>query len=189
MKASIGEVIRKFILRLVNDDRFARKAGRIALVMAILLLGLVYFKFVFPLVLLLAAFVYKFVACRTFFDYTGFDPFMFLSFYVGYAYGTWAGLIFGFLFGLSYALAQINPSMRIFWFIPICTLIGLFASLATFAPLPMIAYVLIFGGALLDIIMALTFVGPIPQLFIWHAGHTTFVILLVSLVLKHLPGI
>lgn len=186
---TIQALAKRLLLRILDDKQFARKALRVFFFAVLLLLGIIFFKYVFLLFVLALAFAYKFIACRTFFDYTGFDPFMFLSFYAGYAYGPWLGLIFGFLFGSSYALAQINPSIRIFWFIPICTLIGLFASFMGPVPVLIAGSILIFSGALLDIICAFSFVGPIPQLFMWHLGHTIFVIILLTMVIQHMPGV
>ena len=181
--------LKRFLLRLLEDKQFAKKSFRVFFVLILLLVGLIFLKYLFLLLILIAAFVYKFVACRTFFDYTGFDPFMFLSFYVGYAYGPWLGVIFGFLFGLSYTLCQVNPTIRIFWFIPVCTLIGLVASFMTPLPVLVAGSILIFSRAILDITFAITFVGFIPQLFTWHLGHTIFVIVLLKFVIQHLPGI
>ncbi|MBI2147633.1 hypothetical protein HYU19_04105 [Candidatus Woesearchaeota archaeon] len=185
----IRNAAQQFILRLLDDKQFAKKAYRWAMLGLFAIAGIIFLKYLFLLFLVAAAFLYKAICCRTFLDYTGFDPFMFLSFYVGHAYGPLAGLIFGFLFGCSYALAQINMSMRVFWFIPICTLIGLASGFLAPVPIMIAGFSLIIIGAILDIACALTFVGPIPQLFIWHTGHTIFVVFLMTVVLKHLPGI
>ena len=165
------------------------KLSKWMVLIVILLVCLLYFNYFFLLFLLLITFIYKFWSVRMGIDYLGLDPFFFSSFYVGYAYGTKLGLIFGFLFGLAFMLSQKGYNIRTFYLIGVFVIEGTLSSMVVFLSPVTAGFVMVYFGALLDILLLFLFFGPNPRIFVVHFGHAVLAFVLITKVLLFLPGI
>lgn len=150
---------------------------------------ILYFNYLFLLLLLLTTFLYKFWSVRMGIDYLGLDPFFFSSFYVGYAYGTKTGIIFGFLFGLAFIASQKGYNIRTFYLIIVFTIIGTLSSFTIFMSPVTAGFIMVYFGAFLDIVLLLFFFGPNPRIFLIHLGHGILAFILITKVLPFMPGI
>ena len=166
-----------------------KKLEKILIAVIVLVSILLLSRFLFIIGLLVVAFLYKYICCRTFLDYTGFDPFFFLTFYAGYVHGVLPGFIFGLLFGIAYVLAQEDFEFKYLTFGSVCIVVGVFS--AFLSPLSALtAGIIAVGiGVVLDIGITIFFDGFDLWLVLWHSGHALTAYLLLTKVLQVMPGI